>query len=206
MLNPDPQRLSSAYRNINMFLKFGPPRKKDTNELLYQLRDDISLEETEKQFQAARQKWESSKECKQLETLLVSKPHLTVNKVVVFTCASMSDHENLGSTDLPWRATYQHALAVTLCKIFNRINEINGVKEPMQCYAQDERYGDADKSVLAQNGITVLEDPAGFLQLDDKTAVVSIAELFPIGEIICDISKPAVLIRYEVGAEGARNT
>jgi hypothetical protein len=203
MLKPDPQRLSLAYRNIGVFPKFGPLRKKYTNELVYPLRTDISLEETAKQFQNVRQIWESSKECEQLETLLMSKPYLAVNKVVAFACASMSDHRNYGFTDLPSRASYQHALTVTLCKIFDRMN---GGKELTQCYAQDPMYGDADKSVLAQNGITVLEDPAGLLQLDEKTAVVSIGASFPISEIICDIAKPAVLVQYEVDAEGSRNT
>ena len=75
----------------------------------------------------------------------------------------------------------------------------------MQCFAHDPAYGDADKSVLAQNGITVLEDPAGFLQLDDKTAVISIGPSFPSNEIICDIAEPAVWVRYKVGAERSRN-
>ena len=184
-----------------MFLKFGPLRNKDAEELVMPEKHYHSHEETEKRFQAVSQEWKASQQCQKLETLLMSKPALAINKVVAFACASMADQNN--DDDRPMRSRYQHALVVTLCKMFGQINESKG---PIQCYAQDPAYGDVDRSVLAQHDVTVVEDPVAFLQVDDNTAVVSIAPDICVKEIVCDLAKPAVLIWYVVDSEGSKDT
>jgi hypothetical protein len=40
------------------------------------------------------------------------------------------------------------------------------------CYGQDPVYSDVDRAVLEQSGITILNDPEAFLEVDDSTVVI----------------------------------
>ena len=68
--------------------------------------------------------------------------------------------------------------------------------------ASDE---DVDKKVLADAGITALENPRAFLVVDDTSLVISISPEAPIRQIIADIAQPAVMIwnRVEEAQRGA---
>ena len=62
------------------------------------------------------------------------------------------------------------------------------------CYAQDPAYTETYKSVLEGSGITVLDDPKAFLEVDDSTVVISCAAELPVKQIISDLAQPAIMI------------
>ncbi len=62
-------------------------------------------------------------------------------------------------------------------------------------------YSEADEQVLRKLGITVLEDPRAFLELDDETVVLSFYPNFPVRQIIADIARPAVMIWRRIRPE-----
>lgn len=62
------------------------------------------------------------------------------------------------------------------------------------CYIQDPVYNEIDKSILGGLGMVVLDDPNGFLEVDENSFVVSIAANVPVKEIILENAKPAIVI------------
>ena len=68
----------------------------------------------------------------------------------------------------------------------------------MQCYAQDPVYEDVDRRVLGELGMTVLDNPRGFLEVDESTAVFSLAPEVAVRQIVVDIAKPALMIWNKV--------
>jgi hypothetical protein len=67
----------------------------------------------------------------------------------------------------------------------------NGI---LNCYAQDPDYTEIDKLVLKEHGITTLEDPRGFLEIESSTVVISICADVPVKQIVADIARPAIMI------------
>ena len=133
-----------------------------------------------------QRKWEESGSCKRLLSAIKSMPSSTkVGKVVAFACGSLQrDAESL----FP-RASFQHALALTLRNAFKQNN-----LENVACYAQDPEYNEIDNIILGEFGIKVLDDPDGFLAIDDSSIILSFALEAPIKQIIADLAKPAVII------------
>lgn len=87
---------------------------------------------------------------------------------------------------------YQHGLVLTLRDIFNERRKPG--QPPAQCFAQDLWYNDLDKAILGKAGITVLQHPHGYLEVDDETVVVSISPSCPVRDVIAELAKPAVMI------------
>lgn len=94
------------------------------------------------------------------------------------------------------RAAYQHALMSTLKATFQ-----HSAEKWKGSYAQDPAYSDTDVAVLAQHGIEVVDDPEGFLQVDDESAVISISPDIPVKQVVCDLAKPQILIWYRVHSD-----
>jgi len=67
--------------------------------------------------------------------------------------------------------------------------------------AQDPAYCEADVALLAELGIQVVEDPQGFLELDDRTFVVSVACNVPQKQIVADLARPVAMLWNEVEEE-----
>jgi hypothetical protein len=74
----------------------------------------------------------------------------------------------------------------------------------VMCYAQDPSYTAVDKRLLRNKGVTVLEDPRGFLEVDDDSVVISVSPTVPVRQIVADIAKPMVLI-WDRGVEVEEN-
>jgi hypothetical protein len=118
-----------------------------------------------------------------------------VNKVVAFANASIASKEKgCHGEERASRAAYQHALMLTLTDHFNISRN---------SFAQDPAYTDADQQTLIQYGIEVVDDPVGFLQGDDSTAVISICPDIAVKQVLCDLARPAILIWYKVQGSGS---
>jgi hypothetical protein len=95
------------------------------------------------------------------------------------------------------RSVTQHVLLLELRNFFNgRKMKSGGGAEvaDVKCSAQDPLYTEVDRKVLEKEGVAVVDDPEGFLKVDEKTAVVCVYPNVPIRQIIADIARPAVII------------
>ena len=66
--------------------------------------------------------------------------------------------------------------------------------ENIPCFAQDPAYNDVDQAVLEQHRVCVVEDPAGFLEVDNSTAVISVSPDVAVKGVVTDLAYPALII------------
>lgn len=145
-------------------------------------------------FEAGITMWEQSPDCRRLRELFDAALPPGVNKVVAFACSTMTANSRQK------RTVCQHAMVLTLLDILQRRRRDE--RQPdIQCFAQDPFYTDTNEEILTRAGVTVVQDPRGFLEVDDQTMVVSISPDVPIRQIITDIARPAVLIWNKVEFE-----
>lgn len=149
---------------------------------------------TQEAFDAGVKAWEVGDECGRLVAALMATalPEKTT-KVVAFACSSLSmpiDSE---------RCIAQHALILTIKNILQQKSPTVGVD--IRCYAQDPAYTDQDRAILERAGIHVVEDPQGFLEVDESTVVISICPEVPVRQIVADIARPAIMVWNKVRSE-----
>lgn len=162
-------------------------------------------EKVRRDFEACLTDWEKAEEMRRrLRSALekVDDKLPPVKKIVAFACATITDEERPGPR-------FQHVLMLALKRILEahqqqaRLDTANlGAAVPppatppplIPCFAQDPAYTDVDKTILAEHGVTVLDDPRGFLEVDDQSAVLSFAPNICVRQIVADIARPALLI------------
>lgn len=88
------------------------------------------------------------------------------------------------------RAAYQHALILTLQDLIG--SKVDA--EHIACFVQDPEYTEVDKTLLSNHGIATLEDPRGFLRIDEKSVVISCAPSVPVKQIVSELARPAIII------------
>lgn len=146
-----------------------------------------SSEEVTAFLETARRTWGSSEAYKALKTTLESNnPACVVNKIVAFSLSNISRLPP--ERDMYLRSANQHALLLTLRDIFET------PFHRVQCFAQDPAYRSADISALHNFGIEFVDDPKGFLEVDDSSAVISIASNIASKRVVCDIARPSLII------------
>jgi hypothetical protein len=126
-------------------------------------------------------------------------------KVVAFACGRMawaSDEDDMATV----RSVAWHVLLLEVKKLLAAARRAapapasGGGEGEVECYAQDPSYTAVDKRLLQNKGVTVLEDPRGFLEVDDDSVVISVCPTVPVRQIVADIAKPMVLI-WDSGVE-----
>jgi hypothetical protein len=144
----------------------------------------IPAQALQREIENASQTWEATDQFRQLESVLSS---LTVPddlaKITAFALGSLTQ----SSEPCP-PTILQHALVLALRRLLFPGDRV------VKCYAQDPAYTDPDKQALAALGVTVLDDPRGFIEVDEQSVVLSIAPNVPVKQIVIDISRPAVII------------
>jgi hypothetical protein len=144
--------------------------------------------ETRAVLQQEKAKWDASAACRELIATLQGLadagrlPH--VDKVVAFACHRPSVVERAE------RVAAEHALVLSIRDFFARHSPTTAV----QCYTQDPLYENIDREVLEELGMTVLDSPRGFLEVDESAAVFSLAPGIAIRQIVADIARPALMI------------
>jgi hypothetical protein len=58
-----------------------------------------------------------------------------------------------------------------------------------------------DREVLTDIGFEMIDDPRGWLEIDERSVVLSVAPNVPVKEIIADTARPAVVIWNRVPNE-----
>jgi hypothetical protein len=157
--------------------------------------DKEPAEDVQIVFNKAVRAWEDSDECRRLRSAIENAPLPTINNIVAFACSSM-----LGKDDRS-RAATQHALILTMRDIIAKRQPGAQSQTQIKCFAQDPIYAKADVEVLGRSGITVLEDPRAFLEVDDQSLVISFYPNIPVRQIVTDIARPAVMIWNRVESE-----
>ena len=187
-----------AYCNIWIFHVLS---KRDT--LTHELEDlDTSQSQADMGafFTDEKQAWEASEQHAQLCSILSTQSLHHVTKIVAFACGSMSWSDQSSGAS---RAAYQHALVITLRAV---IGGRQSNPDEIQCFAQDPRYTDLDRAVLEKNGISIVDDPQGFLEVDETSVVCSFSADAPIREIVADIARPAMMVWDHVDISGEEVT
>lgn len=158
-----------------------------TGELI--LDDDTPIRpesETRATLQQEKAKWDAGAACRELIATLQGVADAgrlpRVDKVVAFACHRPSVVERAE------RVAAEHALVLSIRDFFAQRSET------VQCYAQDPMYEDVDRTMLGELGMTVLDHPRGFLEVDEATVVFSQAPLVAVRQIVADIARPAVMV------------
>jgi hypothetical protein len=119
-----------------------------------------------------------------------------INKVIAFGIGSpwrsysgrySDDHRFEGLEDRIW----QHALVKDIRDYVQKFN-----RENVRAYVQDSRYTPEDSPVLQYMALEPLEDPMGFLDVDEHTLVYSVYARTPVMQILADaiINPPAMIL------------
>jgi hypothetical protein len=147
-------------------------------------------EELRRDFQRSLQYWGNERLFAELGSILTKTGILPlINNVVAFSCGSIT---YLSGWPLQQRSMSQHALILAVRDLVER----TGYKEPgtVKCYAQDPIYGLLDQRILGDEGIMLVNDPKGFLQVDEGSFVISILPGIPVHDVIADIARPMVMV------------
>lgn len=144
------------------------------------------LERVRETFRRKRTEWEASVACKELLSTLETTQIPTVQKIVAFACFNMSDCE------VEERSAVQHALILTLRYFFAKHQHValGGIR----CFAQDPLYEDLDREVLKESGVSVLDNPRAFLEVDETSVVFCLSAETAVRQVVTDITRPALLI------------
>ncbi|KAF2451324.1 hypothetical protein P171DRAFT_467920 [Karstenula rhodostoma CBS 690.94] len=167
---------------------------------------DDQLMQKQQNWAACNELWGASK-TRTLLQLQIIQQYLQsgaprIDKLVCMGLGSLSRQTgSLNGLDAWFRPYSQHIVALTIAKalddLYDQRYERYGESESkVRVLAQDPGYSDSDKQVLAENGITVLEDPNGLIAIDEKTFVMSAFPSFPLYEIVADMlpgSGPAAI-------------
>lgn len=144
--------------------------------------------EVDELLRHCQQAWEASEQCKEFKKLLAQQTGLRrVRKIVGIGLGALS---GTGIETSAANSAHQHALLQTLQEFLMK----SQTQAHIPCYVQDPAYAIVDKAALHDTGFTVLEDPSGFVEVDDNSAVVSFYPDIPVKEIVFDLAKPALII------------
>jgi hypothetical protein len=148
-------------------------------------------------FNTALHLWEESDTWIQIKaTLLSTQATTTVRKIVAFACGTMSHADDIPGAS--YNSIFQHAFLVTMQRLLQQ--KTSG---QIACSVQDPAYTDGDRAVLDTHGIRVLDDPEGFLDVNDESLVFSCSPNVPVKQIVVDVARPAVVIWDRVGNENS---
>jgi hypothetical protein len=88
----------------------------------------------------------------------------------------------------------QHAVVETIAKLLKKKHSGSVI-----CYAQDPAYDDNAKEIL--RSIERVDDPGGFLKVDENTLIISICCQIPVKQIIADVKYPGAMLWHTVYPE-----
>ncbi|RAH45831.1 uncharacterized protein BO95DRAFT_431805 [Aspergillus brunneoviolaceus CBS 621.78] len=137
--------------------------------------------------------WRNSPYYQLLRYLLDEYPKMPrITKIIGFDCGSMS-RDMQGQPSNNSRARYQHAFLIALKEYLDARNfETTG--QEVRVYVQNETYLERDIEVIRQFGVQVLQDPEGFLVIDEETVVFACRPECPVRQIVADLAMPAMMI------------
>ncbi|KAK0710230.1 hypothetical protein B0T26DRAFT_724371 [Lasiosphaeria miniovina] len=88
----------------------------------------------------------------------------------------------------------QHALVLLIRDVLAAGAGAEASTTTVPCYVQDPGYQPEDESILTEAGFTLLQDPRGFIEIDDGSVVVTQGPDVPVKAIVADLARPVILI------------
>ncbi|KAH8819437.1 hypothetical protein F5884DRAFT_848760 [Xylogone sp. PMI_703] len=142
------------------------------------------LDQLEKTFTHYKQEFLMSDTCASIKHQFSTSP-VFINKIVCFALNSPSwiDERVVA------RSCTQHAAVQMIAEVLKAKTAME-----IKCYAQDPAYTELDRKFLKSIGITVIDDPKGFLEVDSDTLAISICPNIPVKQIIADVQWPAAMM------------
>ena len=138
-------------------------------------------------FQCVQDIWSESQACMRMKAIIESaRPQC--HKIIGFALGSVAWEFR---ESWPQRSAFQHALLLSLR---HALRPCQPDEDMVECLAQDPAYTEVDKSLLSRFDITTVDDPEGFLQLDDSSAVICCSPDVPIKEMVSELAFPALII------------
>ncbi|KAI2614933.1 hypothetical protein GGR54DRAFT_615385 [Hypoxylon sp. NC1633] len=122
------------------------------------------------------------------EKLSTLETPFVLDKIVAFALGPLARESR--EVDRP---TAQHALVSVL---HSSLVQRGILSATSRRYLQDPIYEKMDMDALSSEGFTVLDDPQGFLVLDESSVLVSISPNVPVKQIVADICRPGIIIWY----------
>ncbi|EHA26047.1 hypothetical protein ASPNIDRAFT_36526 [Aspergillus niger ATCC 1015] len=155
---------------------------------LYSKHSVASVPDASELLQRSSRIWENTAQCQALREILMSRKDVSISRIVGLALGSFATVY----PSLQDRSAFQHALLLTLRDIYCNMQNI--AQQSIPCFAQDPMCNIVDITAAEEAGIKILEDPDGFLEIDDSTVVFSCAPDIPVRQIVLDLARPAVLI------------
>ncbi|KAK4452755.1 hypothetical protein QBC34DRAFT_492253 [Podospora aff. communis PSN243] len=153
-----------------------------------------------RKWMRSTRKWASKKKCwGRIKTALLPAVEAgAVTNIVGFALGGMLSIEQ-GEED----RFLQHRLVLLLGGLFSTSDKSVGM------VVQDPSYTDVDRGALAKEGVKVVNDPRGFLEVDAGTVVVSMWATIPVLDVIADTTRgarPVAIITQRIATEGANQS
>ncbi|KAL9633532.1 MAG: hypothetical protein Q9204_003356 [Flavoplaca sp. TL-2023a] len=162
---------------------------------------DRSLEEIETGFEEVRKQWNVSKAKLQVQkhmSRIIEDHRHRLERVVSFGTGSFQS-----VADDSRRATSFQVLA--MLTMLESINEGRPQEELARCFSQDPAYSDYDKKFLRSIGVEPVEDPQGFLLVNNDSVVCLWRTEDYVGRKVSERPWPAVLIKGDEELQTASN-
>ncbi|KAL3460906.1 hypothetical protein BJX64DRAFT_300442 [Aspergillus heterothallicus] len=133
--------------------------------------------------------WEHGEDWLQIRSRLLSLGlRRKFSKVIGLACGS---YATVSNPVRDRRSIIEHAFLILLHDLL-RDNQL--ASEDLTCYAQDPAYTEEDKRVLSDIHIGVLQDPEGFLEMDDRSLVFCSNPTTCVKSIVAEIARPMMII------------
>ncbi|RAL13433.1 uncharacterized protein BO97DRAFT_413415 [Aspergillus homomorphus CBS 101889] len=123
------------------------------------------------------------------ETLIAVRSRHTIDNLVAFSCGSIFGE---------FAAGIQHAMLLLIMNLFGVGGGDGLCEELLACSVQDPNYKEWDKETLMALDMKVVDDPQGFLDVEDESIVFTCASDVPVKEIVLEIARPAIIIWEDI--------
>ncbi|KAJ0425025.1 hypothetical protein BJY00DRAFT_298935 [Aspergillus carlsbadensis] len=138
---------------------------------------------------AAMDHWETHQTFLKVQlTLLMMSLQRKVTKVIGLACGPFVGGSNPKAGQ---RSAIQHAMLMLIRRLL-RASHLGAGEVP--CYVQDPAYAPADRMVLAENSVETVQDPEGFLNMDDSSLVFCCEPTTCVKSIVADVARPLIII------------
>jgi hypothetical protein len=138
------------------------------------------------------EKWKVTEQHQTLQATFASTPGLSKARKVIGLALGGLVH----GPEVSERSFLQYALLLSLREFISKGGRSNSSEsaDEVACFAQDPMLFPTAVEALGSAGITVLDDPEAFLEIDDTTLVLSIAPNVPVKQIVTEIARPAAIV------------
>lgn len=169
--------------------------------IVYTTHDDqskVTLSELQETYRAHHESWQASETCASLKAAFENIPAsalASIRKIIGFGLGSITqgiEYGEHGGEDAVQRSCGQHAAINTMAEILRQ--KCGRREDDLVCYVQDPAYKAVDRALLSDLGITPLDDPKGFIEVDDNTFVFSVGPNVCVKQIVVDVAEPAAMM------------